>query len=57
MNFLLQSRPAAQKLSDVPLAYLKQLRAYQQLCAKIYPDKVIKAFILWTDTAKLMPIF
>ena len=51
------NRPAAQKLSDVPLAYLKQLRAYQQLCAKIYPDKVIKAFILWTDTAKLMPIF
>ena len=51
------NRPAAQKLADVPLAYLKQLKAYQQLCAKIYPDKVIKAFILWTDTAKLMPIF
>lgn len=50
------NRPAALNITDVPTAYLKQLRAYQQLLAKIYPQKAVRCFILWTDTAVLMPI-
>lgn len=50
------NRPAAKTLTDVPLSYYKQLRAYKALIAKIYPDKEIKTYILWTNTAHLMEI-
>lgn len=50
------NRPAAEALSDVPEAYLKQMAAYRQLLAEIYPGRRIRSFILWTDTAILMTI-
>lgn len=50
------NRPAAQNISDVPPAYLKQMRAYRRLIAKIYPDKAVTSYILWTNTAQMMPI-
>lgn len=50
------NRPAAQKIEDVPAAYLKQLDAYGQLAAQIYPHKKICKYILWTNTARLMKL-
>lgn len=50
------NRPAALKTEDVPKVYLKQLKAYKELLAKIYKDKKIETLILWTDTATLMEI-
>ena len=50
------NRPAAKHLAEVPKAYLKQLNAYKELVQKIYPDKKIETYILWTDTAVLMLI-
>ena len=50
------NRPAAETLNDVPSSYIKQMRAYQILLAKVYPDKKISTHILWTDTAHLMKI-
>lgn len=50
------NRPAARRAEDVPAAYKKQLRAYKQLVEKVYPEKTVHTFILWTDTAVLMPM-
>ena len=50
------NRPAARRAEDVPAAYKKQLRAYKQLVEKVYPEKTVHTFILWTDTAVLMPV-
>ncbi|MDR1693776.1 MAG: double-strand break repair helicase AddA [Lactobacillaceae bacterium] len=50
------NRPAAKDVADVPAAYLKQLALYEKLLAKIYPDKNIESYILWTDIAELMKI-
>lgn len=50
------NRPAAQTPEDVQTVYVRQLAAYQSLLERIYPDKKIKTFILWTDTAQIMQI-
>ena len=50
------NRPAASSISSVPEAYLKQLAVYKQLVQKIYPQKMIETYILWTNTANLMRI-
>ena len=50
------NRPAAAKIDDVPSAYINQLKTYQKLLCRIYKDKEIEAYILWTNTLKLMKI-
>lgn len=50
------NRPAAESPDNVPDAYMKQMRAYRELVKKIYPDKNIETYILWTNTAKIMKI-
>lgn len=50
------NRPAARTISDIPLSYRKQMYAYKELMARIYPDKKIEAYILWTNTAHIMKI-
>lgn len=50
------NRPAAKNILDVPKVYLKQLKIYKKLLEKIYPDKVIETYILWTDIADVMLI-
>ena len=50
------NRPAAKNLKDVPNAYIKQMRSYKQLVQDIYPNKNVEAFILWTNTAKIMKL-
>ena len=50
------NRPAAKNLEEVPEAYIKQMRSYKQLICEIYPNKKVEAFILWTNTAKIMKL-
>ena len=50
------NRPAARTADEVQSAYIKQLRAYKALLEQIYPQKKIKTFLLWTDTAQIMQI-
>ncbi len=50
------NRPAAQSVEDVPQLYRKQLYAYRELVERLYPDKRIETYILWTDTAHLMMV-
>ena len=48
------NRPAAKSSADIPQAYIKQMRAYKEIISKIYPDKKILTYILWTNTAQIM---
>ena len=50
------NRPAARTIAEVPKAYVKQMQAYKILVQKVYPNKKIKSYILWTDIAELMEI-
>jgi len=50
------NRPAAANEASVPEVYRKQMRAYRELLAQIYPDKKVVTLILWTNTANLMEI-
>lgn len=50
------NRPAAKTLNDVPKAYIKQMKAYKDLIKKIYPNKKIEVYILWTNTTTIMKL-
>ena len=50
------NRPAAQTVAQVPESYVRQLAAYRALVEKIYPGKRVETYILWTNTAVMMPI-
>lgn len=55
VDFKTNRRPAAAP-DEVPAAYVSQLGAYKALLQKIYPEKEIKTYILWTNSANMMEI-
>ncbi|HKF09379.1 MAG TPA: double-strand break repair helicase AddA [Xanthobacteraceae bacterium] len=50
------NRPAPRCLADVPPAYVAQLALYRAVLAELYPDKRIRAALVWTDVPDLMEI-
>jgi len=50
------NRPPPRTVRKVPDIYLNQMRSYHAALASIYPDRVIRCVLLWTDTPKLMEI-
>ena len=50
------NRPAAQNNTEVPQIYKNQMCTYKKLLEKIYPEKSVEVYILWTNTASLMKI-
>lgn len=50
------NRPAANTPDEVQAVYVKQLAAYKELLEHIYEHKVVKTFILWTDSTQIMQI-
>lgn len=50
-NRVLPARP-----EDTPEGILRQMAAYAQALAQIYPDRAIDIAILWTREARLMPL-
>ena len=50
------NRPPPQQPQDVPAAYLMQLAAYRLVLREVFPELPVRAAILWTDGARLMPI-
>jgi ATP-dependent helicase/nuclease subunit A len=45
-----------QRIADVPASYVRQLALYRALLAKVYPGKVVRAALLWTETPELMEL-
>ena len=50
------NRQVPKTINDVPPAYISQLAAYKSLLKKIYPQKDIETFLLWTNIACMMKI-
>jgi ATP-dependent helicase/nuclease subunit A len=50
------NRPAPSRIADVPPAYVRQLALYRTLLEKIYPQKKVRAALLWTETPELMEL-
>src|SRR5262249_44430180 len=42
--------------TEAPKAYVRQLALYRALLAKLYPQKAVRAALLWTETPELMEI-
>lgn len=48
------NRPPPSDVKDVPPLYKKQMQAYKDALAEIYPHHTIHTALLWTDTLNLM---
>jgi ATP-dependent helicase/nuclease subunit A len=43
-------------LTEAPVAYIRQLALYRAVLEKLYPQKLIRAALLWTETPEMMEI-
>ena len=43
------NRPAPRQENDVPEVYYRQMAAYRAVLRKIWPDRLIRCVLLWTD--------
>ncbi|RUO99802.1 double-strand break repair helicase AddA [Hyphomicrobium sp.] len=50
------NRPPPAEVHQVADAYLYQLAAYRLALSEIYPDKLVRAALLWTDGPRLMEV-
>jgi ATP-dependent helicase/nuclease subunit A len=50
------NRPAPRQLDDVPPAYVCQLALYRSALVQLYPEKAIRAALIWTEIPDLMEI-
>jgi ATP-dependent helicase/nuclease subunit A len=50
------NRPPPARIADVPASYLRQLALYRALLQKIYPQKAIRAVLIWTEKPDLMEL-
>ncbi len=50
------NRPPPHNVEDVPAIYRAQMKAYADTLQVIYPAKIIRCALLWTDGARLMEI-
>ena len=50
------NRPAPPRIEDVPPAYLSQLALYRAVLGKLYPERPIRAALVWTDIPDLMEV-
>jgi ATP-dependent helicase/nuclease subunit A len=50
------NNPAPRRLEDVPPGYVKQLALYRAVLRKLYPDRPIRAALIWTEIPEIMEI-
>ncbi|MDD9901395.1 MAG: double-strand break repair helicase AddA [Alphaproteobacteria bacterium] len=50
------NRPPPLTVEETPRVYLKQMAAYRTVMAEIYPARVVRCALLWTDSLDLMPL-
>jgi ATP-dependent helicase/nuclease subunit A len=50
------NRPAPRRIDDIPPGYLEQLALYRALLEKIYPRRIVRAALIWTEIPDLMEI-
>jgi ATP-dependent helicase/nuclease subunit A len=50
------NRPAPRRFEDAPPAYIRQLALYRAVVGELYPDRPVRAALIWTDVPDLMEI-
>ena len=50
------NNPAPKRLEDVPKGYITQLALYRAVLLKLYPDRIIRAAVIWTEIPEIMEI-
>ncbi len=50
------NRPAPRRLEDVPESYLAQLALYRAVLGSLYPERAVRALLIWTDVPDFMEI-
>ena len=50
------NRPAPSRLEEVPPAYVTQLALYRAVLQKLYPEKAVRAALIWTEVPDLMEL-
>ncbi|MEZ5813965.1 MAG: double-strand break repair helicase AddA [Alphaproteobacteria bacterium] len=50
------NRPPPKTANQIPQIYRRQMETYAALLKQIYPDRTLKAALLWTDGPFLMPL-
>jgi len=50
------NRPPPQQVADVPAVYLRQMATYAEALRRIYPERRVRALLLWTDGPRLMEL-
>jgi len=48
------NRPPPRRIEEVPPAYVTQLALYRAVLTKLYPDKLVRAALIWTEVPDLM---
>jgi ATP-dependent helicase/nuclease subunit A len=49
-------RAPPSRIEDCPEAYVRQLALYRAVLAKLYPDRPIRAALVWTEVPELMEL-
>jgi ATP-dependent helicase/nuclease subunit A len=42
--------------AEAPVAYVRQLALYRAVLGRLYPDRLVRAALLWTETPELMEL-
>ena len=50
------NRPAPRRIEEVPEGYIMQLARYRAVLKKLYPDRPIRAALIWTEVPDLMEL-
>jgi ATP-dependent helicase/nuclease subunit A len=50
------NRPAPRTLAEVPPGYVRQLALYRAVLRRLYPDRPVRAVLIWTDVPDLMEL-
>jgi len=50
------NRPAPRSLAEVPQNYVRQLALYRGVLRKLFPDRPVRAVLVWTDVPDLMEL-
>jgi ATP-dependent helicase/nuclease subunit A len=50
------NRPPPAAVADTPRAYVRQMAAYRRLLQDLYPGRLVRCALLWTDAPRLMEL-
>ena len=50
------NREPPRRIEEVPAAYIRQLAIYRALLLKLYPDRPVRAALIWTEAPDLMEL-